>query len=235
MFYGNDKDLKSLFDKKRVGDIDARNRLFDLNIPLVRALSRRYTSGRTDFEDIFQEGCIGLIKALDKYDPNQGTRFSTYAVPFILGEIRSYLRNNGQMVKVSRSYQEYKNRLFKEREKLEQKFKRHPTLDELAQCLGLASEEIALLINATDEKTFPIDEDKIDEKTSNNLITDDLFFSIRFMEVMNKLMLREKQVVVLRYLMDKSQKKAAELLGLSQSYVSRLEKKALKKLKDIDW
>ena len=231
----NGKELTILFAKSRAGDIDARNKLFDRHVPLVRALTRRYASAQADLEDIFQEGCIGLIKALNRYEPEHGTKFATYAAHFVLGEIRSYLRKNGHLVKMSRTYHEYITRLFKEKERMEQTLMRHPNLDELSKAIDLPREEIAVLINEMAQSVLSYDEtvNKHDDTSSKN--TEDLFFSIRLKEVINKLLHKEKQVMVLRYIMDKSQKETAELLGLSQSYVSRLEKKALKRLKEIDW
>ncbi len=229
-------ELKILFDKSSTGDLDARNKLFDIHIPLVHGLIRRYTSAQADPEDLFQEGSIGLLKALDRYDPQQGTKFTTYAAHFILGEIRSYLRNNGHLVKISRTYHNYINRLVKEKERMEQILMRHPNLDELSKAINLPREDIALLINEMGQTVLSFDDDTVNKHDeTSNIDADDFFFSIRLKEVINKLMHKEKQVMVLRYIMDKSQKEVAELLGLSQSHVSRLEKKALKRLKEIDW
>ncbi len=230
--------FEELLTGSKKGNIKARQRLVTLNLPLVQALASRYSFGRIDAEDIFQEGCVGLIKALDKFDPDRGTSFSTYAVPFILGEIRSFLRDNGYSVKVSRSYHKHRGQFQREKERLEQSLKRHPTLEELARAMNLSREEVTLLVDETVPQKLSFEE--IMNKTEIIGITgapnaEDWFFTLRFMEALSKLPFREKQVMVLRYVMDKSQVKTAKKLKLSQSYVSRLEQQALQKLKQNDW
>ncbi|MDO9535256.1 MAG: sigma-70 family RNA polymerase sigma factor [Bacillota bacterium] len=229
----SDKELDKLYQKNKEGDLEARGKLVDLNLPLVHAICRRYPAEITEYDDIFQEGCIGLLKSLIYYDPERGTKFSTYAVPYILGEIKSFLRRNGHLLKVSRSYHNQYYQMIKSRDALQQELKRHPRLEELAERLKLPKEEITWLM----ELQYPVlslNEDNtggtLEEK--NSFDTETIFNKMILQEKLKSLSPRERQVIVLRFFMEKSQGEVAQILGISQSHVSRLERQVMKGLKE---
>ncbi len=224
-----------LFRKNKKGDLKARDELFSLNLPLVMAMVKRVSRGREDFDDLFQEGCLGLLKALQRFDPERETRFSTYAVPFIMGEMRSYLRKNGHLTKVSRSYYEHYIQLQKNQTKMEQELGRPPHLDELAEKMELEREEIVWLLEmqylpaSLHEESVRLRHPELQE---DKIITaKDMDNTLFLKEQLTKLSSQERQVIVFRYILGKSQTEVAQILNLSQSYISRLERKVLLKLK----
>ncbi|NMB41558.1 MAG: sigma-70 family RNA polymerase sigma factor [Firmicutes bacterium] len=231
-----DKELQEIYIKNTQGDPRAREKAVSYNLPLVHAICKRYYYLKiVDYDDLFQEGCIGLLKALGKYNPGKGIKFSTYAVPYILGEIRSCLRRNGHLLKISRSYYEQYRRLLKDKEELVHKFKRQPRLEELVEKTGLSGEEITLLM----ELQSPVMslQEKIPTPTfsrkGNSIVETDSFLDkLMIQEKLNRLPPRKKRIIILRYIKEKSQQEVAAILGLSQSYVSRLERQALKILKE---
>ncbi|NMB35560.1 MAG: sigma-70 family RNA polymerase sigma factor [Firmicutes bacterium] len=232
----SEEELLKLYIRNKQGDDRAREKLASYNLPLVHSICRRYPPETVEYDDIFQEGCIGLLQALKKYDPSRGTKFSTYAVPFILGMIRSYLRQNGHLLKVPRSYYAHFRRLLKERDDLEQVLKRRPRLEEIAQKTGLTKEEIIWLLDLQ-YPVLPLKEaDKSEALTAgvkNQFMEQDMIFNKLFLqEKLNVLPPRERQVIVLRFFLEKSQAEVARILDLSQKHISRLEKKALGILKE---
>ncbi|RJX23654.1 MAG: sigma-70 family RNA polymerase sigma factor [Dethiobacter sp.] len=231
-----EKELQELYLKNRQGDLQAREKVINYNLPLVHAICKRFYPMETavDYDDLFQEGCIGLLMALSKYDPGKGTKFSTYAVPFILGEIRSCLRRNGHLLKVSRSNHEHYCRLLKSKEELVQELKRQPRLEELAEKMGLPGEEIIWLMELQNPvgSLQEINETPPREEENSAFNTDKFFDSLIIQEKLNNLPPREKQIIVLRYILEKSQEEVAQILGLSQSHISRLERQAIKNLKE---
>lgn len=237
MPYLSNKELEELYNKNKQGDGRARERLVSHHLPLVHAICRRYPPEMVDMEDIFQEGCIGLLQALRGYDPIKGTKFSTYAVPFILGTIRSYLRQNGHLLKVPRSYHAHFRRLLKERDNLEQALQRRPRLEEIAQKTGLPKEEIIWLLDLqypvlplTAADTAAIAASPEGER--HTFEQEKIFDNLLLQEKLNALPYREKQVIVLRFFLEKSQDEVAQILGFSQRHISRLEKRALEILKE---
>ncbi len=233
----SEKELQELYIKIRRGDSQAREKVVRCNLPLVHAICKRFTPLEIlDYDDLFQEGCIGLLKALTRYDPDRGVKFSTYAVPFILGEIKACLRRNGHLLKVSRSYIEHYSHLLRIQEELAKKLKRQPRLDEITEKMDMPAEEIIWLISLNNppislqEKTEGELSSEL-ESEENLLNTESFFDSLIVRERINSLPFRERQIIVLRYIMDKSQEETAEILGLSQSHISRLEREAIKKLK----
>ena len=232
----SEEELLKLYIRNKQGDDRAREKLASYNLPLVHSICRRYPPETVEYDDIFQEGCIGLLQALKKYDPSRGTKFSTYAVPFILGMIRSYLRQNGHLLKVPRSYYAHFRRLLKERDDLEQVLKRRPRLEEIAQKTGLTKEEIIWLLDLQ-YPVLPLKEaDKSEALTAgvkNQFMEQDMIFNKLFLqEKLNVLPPRERQVIVLLFFLEKSQAEVARILDLSQKHISRLEKKALGILKE---
>jgi RNA polymerase sporulation-specific sigma factor len=229
------QELDELYQKNKEGDLEARGKIVSFNLPLVHAICRRYPGDITEYDDIFQEGCIGLLKSLNYYDPERGTKFSTYAVPYILGEIKSFLRRNGHLLKVSRSYHDQYYQMIKSRDALQQELKRHPRLEEIAERLKLSKEEITWLMElqypvlSLNENNTGVD---LEIEEQNSLNTEMIFDKMILREKLNSLSTRERQVIVLRFFMEKSQDEVAQILGISQSHVSRLERQVLKSLKE---
>ncbi len=221
-----EEQLRELYLKNKKDDPEAREKVVNYHLPLVHALCRRYPLDIIEYDDIFQEGCLGLLKALKDYDPDRGTKFSTYAVPFILGEIKSFLRRNGHLLKVSRSYHNHYLQLLQNRDDLQQKLKRRPRLEELAGKMGLSKEEIVWLMELQHPVRALSEEDSVPGDTDNFL--DRIFLK----EKLNSLPPRERQIVFLRYFLEKSQEEVAKILGISQSHVSRLERQVIRELRE---
>lgn len=228
------EEIKKLYRKNREGDLEARKELIKYNIPLVRALAGKYAFKAGDYDDLFQEGCLGLLKALQKYDPDKGVKFSTYAVPFILGDMRTYLRKNSSPLKVSRSNYALYKQVIKTQEIMAQELGRRPRLEEIAAKIGCEKEEIVWLMELQ-HTPLSLQDENADEIVailgrrdfSFDQTADNLFLK----EIINDLPFRERQIIVLRYFLDKSQKEVAKVLNLSQSYISRIERKVLQDFK----
>ncbi len=226
-----------LFLRNKNGDLQARDELFSLNLPLVHSMVNRVSQGREDFDDLFQEGCLGLLKALQGFDPEKGTAFSTYAAFFILGEMRAYLRKNGHLAKVSRSYYQHYTQLLKTQKKMEQELQRAPRLEELAERMGMEREEIVWLMELQhppvqlDEESLGQSYQELEEETI--LTTKDIDSTLFLKEQLTSLPQRERQIIVFRYILGKSQAEVAQILHLSQSHISRLERETLAKLQHL--
>lgn len=220
------------------GDSAAKEQLVRENQALVWSIVKRYTGRGTEAEDLFQLGSIGLLKAIQGFDCAYGTKFSTYAVPKIAGEIRRFLRDDGT-IKVSRTIKELGYRISTAREALHQKLQRPPTISELAEFLDVSPEEIA----SCETALLPIDslqrEMGEDGATLEQLLGDrsieeeTIVESLSLQEAIQQLDTRARQVVLLRYFRAQTQQVCARQLGISQVQVSRLEKKALAQLKRI--
>ena len=228
----------ALILQARDGDKDALNKLIENNLPLVSSISKKFLNRGYDYEDIFQVGCIGLVKAVNNFQPKFNVKFSTYAVPMIIGEIQRFLRDDGS-VKVSRSLKETGNKVRKMRDELSKEFGRAPTINEVAQALELTPEEVVLAQEASrapssiHETVYENDGDPI---TILDQIADQSetkwFDKIALKEAIRELDDRERLIVYLRYYKDQTQSEVAERIGISQVQVSRLEKKILKQMKD---
>ena len=221
------------------GDKAARDTLIEENIGLVWSIVRRFQNRGVETEDLFQIGSIGLIKAVDKFDPAYQVQFSTYAVPMIAGEIRRFLRDDG-MLKVSRSLKELAGRIYSTKDALEKKNGREPTLYEVARELGVSQEDLVLAMEAATQveslqQVIYQGEgndislmDKLEEEENqsdqvvNRLLLEDLLKSLEG---------RERQLIYMRYFQEKTQAAIAREMGISQVQVSRLEKKILGKLR----
>jgi RNA polymerase sporulation-specific sigma factor len=205
------------------------------NAGLIWSVVRRYYGRGTEPDDLYQLGCLGFIKALRDFDPNYGTRFSTYAVPKIAGEIRRFLRDDGA-VKVSRSLKEKAYKITQARRELEQTLGREPALSELSAETGYSPEDIA----ECDLASAPIDslqrESGEDAPTLENMLADftmedKMVERIALKEAVESLPERERSVIVLRYWRGLTQDASAKLLGVSQVQVSRLERKGVERLR----
>lgn len=229
-----------LVKRAQNGDVDARNALIDKNTGLVWSVVRRFRNRNVETEDLFQIGCIGLIKAVDKFDLSFNVQFSTYAVPMILGEIRRYFRDDG-IIKVSRSLKELSIKARDISEKLEQDMGRPPSIKELAEALGEEPENVIHAMDAsrTPESLFKEydDEDGSENRLIDRIVSQDndreseTVEKISLYSALKQLPRREKDLIWMRYYSGETQQKVAQKLGISQVQVSRLEKKILELLK----
>jgi RNA polymerase sporulation-specific sigma factor len=233
----SDEQVKRLIRLSQSGDHDARDLLVQRNMRLVWSVVQRFINRGYEPDDLFQIGCIGLLKAVDKFDLNYDVKFSTYAVPMIIGEIQRFIRDDGA-VKVSRSLKETGIRVRKKKDELSKKLGRNPTINEIADSLEMAPEDIVLSLEAIrtpysiHETVFENDGDPI---TILDQISDEdngnWFDKMVIREAVDQLNEREKLIVYLRYFKDQTQTEVAARLGISQVQVSRLEKKILKEIK----
>ena len=202
------------------------------HMPLVRSLVRRYCGEFAEEDDLFQVGCIGLLKALGKYDSERGTAFATYAVPVITGEIKMYLRGQGAL-KYSRALASQAGRVKRLQGELEQRLGRQPTLSELSAACGLEREELLMALDAV---RLPLSLDAIEPGMQAELAVtaaeaDQVVDRLALREALTYLPERERRIVLYRYFRHKSQQETADILGISQMHVSRLEKKLISELK----
>ena len=196
---------------------------------MLSVIKRFYGRGE-NLDDLFQIGCIGLIKAMDNFDLDLNVQFSTYAVPMIAGEIRRYLRDNN-MVRVSRSVRDLAYKVLAVREKALRENKKEPTIDEIAKELGVGKEEIAFCLDAIQDPVSlqePVYQIK-DKKNSDENWADD----ITLLEVMKKLKEKERNIINKRFFEGRTQMEVAEEIGISQAQVSRLEKNAIEHIKKL--
>lgn len=219
----------------KLGDQEAKTQLVEENAGLVWSIARRYFGRGVDPEDLYQLGCLGFLKAIEGFDPDFGTQFSTYAVPKIAGEIRRFLRDDGA-VKVSRSLKERSAAIKMARQRLTAQWNREPTLSELAQELNLTVEEIAEAETATAAAESIHRETGEDGFTLEDVLTEGsmeerLIEQISLREAIRRLPERERLVIDLRYFHGLTQDRTAKMIGVSQVQVSRIEKKALQALR----
>lgn len=230
-----------LIIRAQQGDEEAKNQLVNENMGLVWSLVRRFSGRGYELEDLFQIGSIGLLKSIDKFDLSFNVKFSTYAVPMIVGEIKRFLRDDG-MIKVSRSLKEtaYKARMLKE--ELIREYHREPTLSEIAAGLDLEVEEVAYALESNAEVESlsaviyqgdgrPITlSDKLDEApVLQNSLVDKMILA----ELIARLLPIERELITMRYFEDLTQTEIAKALDISQVQVSRIEKRILRKMKDM--
>lgn len=229
-----------LIERVQNGDEEAKEILIKNNLGLVRSVISKFSNIGYERDDLFQLGSIGLIKSIYKFDPKFNVKFSTYAVPMILGEIKRYLRDDG-MVKVSRSLKQIAIKAKTQTEILTKKLGREPSIEELAHELDVEKEDLVMAMEANfsveylhgvihEEEGSPICLiDKISLKGENEeeRVIDNLLLK----QVLDKLEKRERQIIVLRYFEDKTQSEIGDILNISQVQVSRIEKKVLSKLK----
>ena len=230
----------ALIGRIHQGDQEARDTLFAENMGLVYCAARRFLGRGVEMEDLFQIGSIGLLKAVDNFNPDFGVRFSTYAVPMIIGEIKRFLRDDGIM-KVSRSIKENQCKLLKMREILEHRLGREPNMVELSEALDIPVEELAMTMEAASEVESIYQTvyrgdgtelqlvDRLPEKENNQ---ERLMNRIFLEELLEKLEGVERQLIVFRYFQDMTQTEVAQKLGVSQVQVSRMEKRILKKMRE---
>ncbi|GKU79611.1 RNA polymerase sporulation sigma factor SigF [Paenibacillus sp. L3-i20] len=236
--YLDDAEVKRLIALSQSGDTVARDTLVGCNIRLVWSVVQRFINRGYEPEDLFQIGCIGLLKSVDKFDLSYDVKFSTYAVPMIIGEIQRFLRDDGTL-KVSRSLKETANKVRKMKDELSKTLGRLPTISEVAERLGITPEDVVFAQEANKpptsihETVFENDGDPI---TLMDQIADESqdrwFDKMALEEAIEGLNERERLIVFLRYYRDKTQSEVASRLGISQVQVSRLEKKILQTIRD---
>lgn len=235
------EDTLALIRRAHQGDKEARDRLFHENTGLIYCAAKRFVGRGVDMEDLFQIGSIGLLKAVDKFDTSYDVKFSTYAVPMIIGEIKRFLRDDG-ILKVSRSIKENQYRIGRKREELEKTLGREPTLKELAESVQMLPEELAMTMDAANdvESIYQIiyqgegNElrllDKIPEKEN---LHDRLLNKIFLEELLRSLNAEERKLLYMRYFREMTQTEVADEFGVSQVQISRMEKKILNRLRAI--
>ncbi len=229
---------EQLMIKLKQGDMQARERFTVGNMRLVLSLVRRFWAKNANADDVFQAGCVGLIKAIDNFDLSVGVKFSTYAVPMILGEIKRYLRD-GNSLRVSRSIRDTAYRVLKVREKLEESDE-DVTYDKIAKEMNVAVSEVAYALDAISDPVSLYD--PVYNKSGDTLLLMDQIFDEKnndevwtekaaLYEAIQNLEGREKKILYLRYFEGKTQTEISKEVGISQAQVSRLEKSALKRIK----
>lgn len=221
------------------GDAKAREELINGNLRLVLSAIQRFTARGEAPDDLFQVGCIGLIKAIDRFNLDIDVRFSTYAVPMILGELRRYLRDNGQL-RVARSIRDTAYHAMQAKERLQMELQREPTVEEIAKVLNKPKEEIVFALESVVDPVSlsePVYSDGgdtiyVEDQLGDNSSDKNWLDEIAMKEAIQNLSEREKRIVSLRFLKGKTQMEVAKEVGISQAQVSRLEKGALDKIKD---
>ena len=233
------EETQDLLYRAKQGDVHARERLISGNLRLVLSVLQRFSGRGENVDDLFQVGCIGLIKAIDNFDVSQSVRFSTYGVPMIAGEIRRYLRDNSA-IRVSRSTRDTAYRVLQAKETLMRDSQREPTVEEIAELLGISRAEVVFSMDAICDPVSlyePIYTDGgeslcVMDQVSDVKNTDDSWLEqIALGEAINRLGEREKHILALRYYDGKTQMEVAGEIGISQAQVSRLEKNAISQIK----
>lgn len=227
--------MRELFVILQSGELSAREKLIHGNLRLVLSVIQRFNNRGEYVDDLFQVGCIGLMKAIDNFDLSQNVKFSTYAVPMIIGEIRRYLRDNNP-IRVSRSMRDVAYKALQVRDSLINRYSREPSINEIASELNIQREEVVFALDAIQEPISlfePIYHDGGDPIFVMDQIGDDKNLDMNWLEsvaikdALHKLSQREKHILTLRFFEGKTQMEVAEEIGISQAQVSRLEKAAL--------
>lgn len=235
----SNEEKMALFEKIKQGDMAAREKFIGGNLRLVLSVIQRFNNRGENLDDLFQIGCIGLIKAIDNFDTAHQVKFSTYAVPMIVGEIRRYLRDNNQ-IRVSRSMRDIAYKTLKAKEEYITKHAKEPTIEELAKILEIAKEDIVFALESIQDPISlhePAYNDGTDtifvmDQVKDTKNTDEQWLEkIALSEAMKRLTDREKHIITLRFFSGKTQMEVAEEIGISQAQVSRLEKGALDRMK----
>ncbi len=232
------ENLSQRLEAAKNGDIAARDLIVEENIGLVHSIVRRFLGRGIDAEDLFQIGCIGLVKAIYKFDMSFDVKFSTYAVPMIMGEIKRFIRDDG-IIKVSRSIKELGIKALALREKIMKETNIEPTVKELSKKLNASPEEVAMALEAglKPESINATGGEKGDKSLEERLETgedceDTVINRVLVQELLKSLDDREKKIIILRYFKQKTQSEIAKQMGISQVQVSRIEKKVLNSMRD---
>lgn len=230
---------RELFEKIKSGDRAARETFVQGNLRLVLSVIQRFNNRGENIDDLFQVGCIGLIKSIDNFDLSQNVQFSTYAVPMIIGEVRRYLRDNNS-IRVSRSLRDIAYKALQAKEKLTKTNEKEPTIQEIAKELGLPKKDVVFALDAIQDPISlfePVYNDSgdtiyvMDQVSDDKNLDDSWIEEISLKEAMKKLNEREKHILGLRFFKGKTQTEVASEIGISQAQVSRLEKSAIEHMK----
>ena len=231
--------MQALLVKAQAGDQQARRELIQANLRLVLSVIQRFYNRRENMDDLFQVGCIGLIKALDNFDTSLNVRLSTYCVPMIIGEIRRYLRDNNA-IRVSRSMRDTAYKALKARDTLSYKLGRDPSVAEIAAEMRLDEEDVVLALEAIQDPVSLFDPvyqsggDTIyvmDQLQDRRISEDDWVRSLSIRQALDRLQPREQKIIQRRYFQGRTQMEVADEIGISQAQVSRLEKAALQSMR----
>lgn len=233
-------DTLTLIKQAHEGDKVSRDKVLIENTALIWSIVRRFLNRGYEGEDLFQIGCIGMLKAIDRFDVEYNVAFSTYAVPLIMGEIRRFLRDDG-IIKISRTIKENQNRIIAETEKFKETHHMEPTIEQLAEICNLSKEDVVTAIESLrnvesiykevdssgEGKGVSMAERLVDKTDHEKMVTDRLLIR----QLLDTLDEKERKIIILRYYKNKTQSDIAEEIGITQVQVSRLEKKILEKLK----
>lgn len=235
----NNEEKKVLFDRIQQGDEEARQKYIYGNLRLVLSVIQRFSNRGEYMDDLFQVGCIGLIKAIDNFDTSHDVKFSTYAVPMIIGEVKRYLRDNNT-IRVSRSLRDTAYKALQVKERLTAEKSKEPTVEEISKELGMSKETVVMALDAIQDPISlfePVYHDGGDalfvmDQVSDEKNGDGVWLeNISLNEAMHRLSEREKKIVNLRFFEGKTQTEVSDEIGISQAQVSRLEKSALKHMR----
>lgn len=233
------EESKELMIKIKQGDIEAKNLFIKANFRLVLSVVQRFTGKKANLDDLFQVGTIGLIKSINNFEPSLNLKFSTYAVPMIIGEIRRFLRDNNAL-RVSRSLRDIAYKALQSREKLMKQSDCEVSVDDIAKDLDMPYREVAFALDAISEPVSMFDpvysdgtetvkvQDQIGDSKNNQ---EEWIENFALKDALDKLGKREKQILLLRYYLGKTQVEVSEEVGISQAQVSRLEKNAIQSMK----
>ena len=234
-----EKEKMELIVKAQAGDKEARQKMINGNLRLVLSVVQKFTGRGENLDDLFQVGCIGLIKAIDNFNTDLDVRFSTYGVPMIVGEIRRYLRDNSTM-RVSRAMRDTAYKVLQAKEAYLAKYQKEPTVDEIARILDVKREDVVFALDAILEPVSlyePIYSDSGDtvcvmDQVKDCKNTDELWLErIALKEAVSHLTPREQKILSMRFYQSKTQMEVSEEIGISQAQVSRLEKNALRQIR----
>ena len=234
------EEMIELLRRIREGDMEAREEMISGNLRLVLSVIQRFSGRGENVDDLFQVGCIGLIKAIDNFDPSQNVRFSTYGVPMIVGEMRRYLRDNST-VRVSRSVRDTAYKVLQAKERYMAEHQKEPTVEEIARLLEIKREEVVIALDAVVEPISlyePLYSDNggdticVLDQVKDGKNTDESWLErIALKEAVEKLTDRERHILHLRFFQGKTQMEVSEEVGISQAQVSRLEKNAINQIR----
>ena len=232
---------EALLKRVKAGDKSAREELINGNLRLVLSVIQRFNNRGENADDLFQVGCIGLIKAIDNFDISLNVQFSTYAVPMIIGEIRRYLRDNNP-IRVSRSMRDIAYKALQAKERLTKEKNREPTVEEIANVIDITKEEIVISLDAIQDP-ISLQEQVYNDGTESIYVMDQVkdtknldelwAENITIAAAMKKLNPREKNIIARRFFEGRTQMEVAEEIGISQAQVSRLEKSAINRIKKM--
>lgn len=227
------KEVRTLLKQTKLGDNEARQKLIESNLRLVRSIVARFADRGHEMDDLFQIGCIGLVKAIDDFDLSYDVKFSTYAVPKIIGEIKRYIRESSPL-KVSRSLRELASRGIAVKDQLTKKLGRTPLISEIAQELGTAKEDLIAALEAV-SPVLSLQQVVHEDEGDSILLEDQVAVeleetSLYLKDILRRLDETERRLLLLRYIAEKSQMEVAADIGISQAQVSRIEKRILQQL-----